>query len=379
MVEYNCECCQYTTNRKLNYDRHLLSVRHLEKAENPAPIEKNNDNNNDNNEINKLLEIIKMKDELIKKQEDEIKLLKEKLQPTPPPLFSGKIILKPKQENVTMEVKEIVKKDLEPKVASLEPKVASLEPKVASLETPNLNIEDFFNKYIKKGGETKYTFLHSVNGIDRPVIKFEYLKKGFMYKVKKVVQELTLNGLKELPEGICFYNVVNERLNRFKIKTNGQIITTKHNEKEVDKCLKSLLIKIFDFLRGSITSFVYSFSKQIELIDSDDNEIIAEARNKKLFGEILTSQEEALLKKDDKNLKVMNNFQKLTGVDYTSFHDNRYNTEIMQQFNEIDEKAELKHFKVLLARKAERIIEEDSSKESEESEESEQESVEEEE
>lgn len=361
MVEYNCECCQYTTNRKLNYDRHLLSVRHLEKAENPAPIEKNNDNNNDNNEINKLLEIIKMKDELIKKQEDEIKLLKEKLQPTPPPLFSGKIILKPKQENVTMEVKEIVKKDL--------------EPKVASLETPNLNIEDFFNKYIKKGGETKYTFLHSVNGIDRPVIKFEYLKKGFMYKVKKVVQELTLNGLKELPEGICFYNVVNERLNRFKIKTNGQIITTKHNEKEVDKCLKSLLIKIFDFLRASITLFVYSFSKQIELIDSDYDEIIRDARTKKQFGEILTSQEEALLKKNDKNLKVMDNFKKLTGIDYTSFHDNWYNTEIMQQFHEIDEEAELKHFKVLLARKAERIIEEDSSKESEESE---QESVEEE-
>ena len=36
MSEYNCEICKYSTNRKANLDRHLVSSRHLNKV-NPPP------------------------------------------------------------------------------------------------------------------------------------------------------------------------------------------------------------------------------------------------------------------------------------------------------------------------------------------------------
>jgi hypothetical protein len=233
---------------------------------------------------------------------------------------------------------------------------------------------------IRKGGETKYTFLYPLKGeINKPVIKFEYLQRGCIFKLKKVLQELFLNGLKELPNGVSFYEVINKRTNKFRIKIKDRIITTKNDEKDVDKCLKTLMVKICDFLRGSITSFVYSFSKDIELIDGDDNEIIAQARTKKQFGEILTSQEEALLKKDNKNYRIKENFKKITGINFDNFHKNWYSNEIMSQFTRLDEEAEYKHFKVLMARKAERVITDGETETETEQEETEQEETEEEE
>jgi hypothetical protein len=371
MVEYKCDCCQYTTNRKLNYDRHLSSDRHLKQVSNSTQqvettiqqTEIKIEENPLEIRIKELEELIKTKNEIIEKQENEINHLKEELYsktiPNDNTLFKAKLIPKIKQENVIMEVKEIIKKDID--------------------QTPNLNIEEFFEKYIKKEGETKYTFLYPINnGIKKPVIKFEYLKKGCIYNLKKVIQELTLNGLKELPDGISFFQVINERLNKFKVKTKDTIITTKHDEKEVDKCLKLLMIKICDFLRGSITAFVYTFSKQIELIDSDDYEIVREARIKKQFGEVLTSKEDYFLKKDNKNFRITESFKEITGINFENFYNNWYNTEIMSQFTQLDEDAEFKHFKVLLARKAERIIEketetEESNEENEENEETEEE------
>lgn len=328
MVEYKCDCCNYTTDRKLNYDRHLSSDKHLKKT---------------NNETNKSTNL--SKDEIIKNQQEEINNLKNEINDLkqklvsqePAPLFSKKLISKPKQENIVMKIEEVVKKD------------------PAEL---NLNIEEFLEKYIKKGGETKYTQVIYLNEIKKTVIKFEYLKKGCIYNLKKVINELLLNGLKELPDGVNFYEVVNKRLNRFKIRTNDKIITTKHDEKEVDDSIKKLLTGIYYFLRRSISSFVTTdHSLKLHSLDSECEEMIKEARTKRMLGEELTSIESHYLKKDDWNFKIKESFKKLTNIDFDNLYKNWYDNEIMKQFHDFNFDTEFLHFKVLLARKTPKTTE----------------------
>jgi len=34
-MEYNCECCKYSTSKRFNYEKHLLSKKHLLIIEKP--------------------------------------------------------------------------------------------------------------------------------------------------------------------------------------------------------------------------------------------------------------------------------------------------------------------------------------------------------
>jgi len=86
-MSYKCECCQYETVRKLNYDRHLLSSKHLKKSliiqndgkkENPAIL-----NQKLIGEINRMerkhtQEISRLKDQ-IERQSQHILELKSRL------------------------------------------------------------------------------------------------------------------------------------------------------------------------------------------------------------------------------------------------------------------------------------------------------------
>ena len=77
MDNYNCKCCNYTTERKGNYKTHINSARHMKKANGLGNKQENHA------ELNKrLLEYIKASEtcreiELLKLRKNDLKLIDE--------------------------------------------------------------------------------------------------------------------------------------------------------------------------------------------------------------------------------------------------------------------------------------------------------------
>ena len=86
-MSYKCECCQYETVRKLNYDRHLMSSKHIKKnlvvpndgkKENPGSLNQKLMNKINQMEKKHTQEISRLKDQ-IEGQSQQILELKSRL------------------------------------------------------------------------------------------------------------------------------------------------------------------------------------------------------------------------------------------------------------------------------------------------------------
>jgi len=97
---YECVCCQYITKRKINYDRHIESVRHL-KIETGKPDKKREDKDEYiirlQTELNNALEANKTMEEYYK---NKIKKLQNSIQK------SIQIEEKPKENPIKFDISD---------------------------------------------------------------------------------------------------------------------------------------------------------------------------------------------------------------------------------------------------------------------------------
>jgi hypothetical protein len=368
MVEYRCECCNYVTNKKSNFDSHNVSKKHLEKVngsddksvtseksikmETIYPQETNV--SNDSYLILKIRELenaLKLKDLEIKMKDEQIELLKctiqtlsqpnkhvaeenvvltptaeenivlapiavEKQEPSssPPTLFRQKLASRPAKkitENIAMNIEEINNKTAK----------SSNEPKY-------INIEEFFEIYIRSREQTKYTYKYT-NQSNNEYVKFIalkplYYKKEYSdFNIMKAVLELIYEAMEILFEkNETFYicNDVNRR--KFTIKTKGNFINSRDNKEEVHKTILSLFKKTYGFLFDAYTKFNTYFSKRITYLSCDEEKDISMWQEKKQYEGIEpTDHQKEKIAKYKTNRKVQREFENATGVNYRIFLD----------------------------------------------------------
>jgi hypothetical protein len=317
MPEYFCECCNYTTTRKSNIDKHNSTKNHLEKLN--ADTNKSSNNVILNPVVLDAESSFKIKilqlESIVKQKEEEIQALKniienltnqnQEKQNEEPKLFSQKVFLKPKliknqNENVLMKFEE-----------------ADNNEKL-NIEL-NLNIETFFETYIKNSQETKYTYKYDNNGFKITALKKIYYQKGNMFNITKAVIEVILDAISALPVNTRFFICKDINRRRFEILSQGKIISSKENEEEVDKLIQWLFKSTYYFLYNAFGAFNAIFTKNWNLFSSDEEEILKVISEKKFCGEALTEQEDRLYKKKCHNSRIIREFKNAVGIDYELF------------------------------------------------------------
>jgi hypothetical protein len=343
MVEYSCECCNYTTNKKSTFDSHNVSKKHLEKTgkktdvsttsslSETASIKSNNEIDNESYttmKIRELENIIKIKDVEIKMKDEQIELLKQTIallnKPAPtavaneppqsleaieePKLFCKKLILKPnkviKKENISMNIEEI-KNDMVHKKQKPEQNL--------------INIEQFFENYISGCEETKYTYKFETNKVKFTALKPCYYKKNHMPNLMKAPLEIILEAIKTMNnKNETFYICKDVSRRKFDIKSKDEIIQSKNIE-IIDDLILWLFKKVYNFLFDSFNHFNVYFSKRWTNMSEHEENQAQIAQTKKLEDLPLTEMEKKCYDIELINNKVKNEFKKITNIDYEVF------------------------------------------------------------
>ena len=84
-MSHICNTCEYSTNRLSNWERHIVSQKHIELTNKEQNISKNNNEDSQliikiyKDKIAEMTEIIKQKDELLKEKDKEKEIAIEKI------------------------------------------------------------------------------------------------------------------------------------------------------------------------------------------------------------------------------------------------------------------------------------------------------------
>lgn len=366
MPEYHCECCNYTTNKKSNFDNHNKSTKHLDKLGGKFETSSNNSGKIENDvcsmisvasnesymtiKVRELENIIKLKDMELKMKDEQIGMLqntinilsqnkpikeepKEEIKEEEPKLFCQKVV-KPKKiaENIKMEIQEIKQND--------------------SLTL--INIEDFYKTYIQNSQETKYTYKFETETTKFTALRPMYYKKEHCdFNMMKAVMTVITDAMKELPKNVSFYKCKDERRRIFEIKSNNEIISSK-NVEEIDKFILKLFKDTYNFLLTSFVKMNSYFNSRWTYFSSEEENLLKGINQKKFMNEPITEREELLLKKEKQNTRVKNEFKKLTECSYENFKssDGGWVEKLSLSFFNFDEKqynAGFSHLRTFLA------------------------------
>jgi hypothetical protein len=358
MVEYHCKCCNYTTNKKSNFENHNKGKKHLEKLEGIS----NNSSDTDGAhsmisiastdsymtiKVRELENIIKMQEVQLKMKNEQIEMLKNTIdilsqnKPTEEPklevkeepkLISQKIVVRPKKisENIKLQIQEIKQDD----------------------NLTLIDIEEFFKNYIQNSEETKYTHKFKTETTNNfTALKPIYYKKEYShFNVMKAVMTIITDAIKRLPKNVSFYICKDERRRKFDIKSNNQIIESK-NVEQIDKLILKLFKDTYNFLLTAFQNMNLYFSRKWTCFSHDEEEMIKLIYDKKLEGEALTKEEQELGKKSYNNTKVADEFKKVIGCDYELFRKG-WDSELKTCFYSFDEKeynAGFSHLRTFMA------------------------------
>ncbi len=332
MPEYRCECCNYSTSRKSNLDNHNASKKHLEKinrsevnsvvSDKSVNIETIYSQNTTVSEesyltlkIRELENALKLKDLEIKLKDEQIEMLKNTIQvlssntkPTmdeQPKLFSQKITKpKPKTtENISIEIKEL-----------------------NHVENA-LDIETFLEN-IKAANETELTQKVEYFGKKTNLLKpnvLQYITKDT--DMNDMAWKLVNGELKKLKENQRPLQLINQRLHKFKVKSNGVWYDPNKDEDVVNNIMEKFFKTICNLIESCYFSvrIPVKFSEgRTETDDAnkkdeeEDQSLIDKIRAKKHFKEELTSYEQNVYNKivgRDKRLEQFKNYSKIRNVD----------------------------------------------------------------
>jgi hypothetical protein len=149
------------------------------------------------------------------------KPINEEKQQQPPALFSQKLLSKPKKnntENIKMNIEEIKNELHNNKNVS------------ANKEQTLINIEDFFETYIKTSEETKYTYKFITDKVKFTALKPMYYQQQYSdFNIMKATLEIIFDAIKKLPKNENFYICKDENRRKFNIKSKGDIINSNNS------------------------------------------------------------------------------------------------------------------------------------------------------
>lgn len=364
MPEYRCECCNYTTNKKSTFDTHNVSKKHLEKMNTSSDDVKSEKSINmetiysqESNvssesyltlKIRELENALKLKDLEIKMKDEQIELLKNTIQvlsqPKPveePKLFSQKIVSKQKTntDNINMEVEEIKNE---------------LNKKATTKEQTLINIEAFFETYIKNSQETKYTYKFTTDSVKFTALKPLYYRVEYSnINIMKATLEIIFDAIKKLPKNETFYICKDINRRKFDIKSKGEIIKSNKSE-EIDEIITWLFKSTYNFLFNSFNTFNTYFQKRYTYFDEYQLNMIKTAEKKRDYENLpLTEVEQKLIMLNSQNSKVKNEFENITGINYDIFKSSEgWSSELGRTFFTFGEeqfKKGFSHLRTLLA------------------------------
>lgn len=346
MVEYRCECCNYVTNKKSNLDNHNAGKKHLEKISSSevksVASEKSihlatvySDESNDSlmNQIRELESALKLKDLEIKMKDEQIELLKDTIRTLSQPKLTT---AEEKQESSLFRPR----KNAENIVMKIEEKEKLTPQQILRNATINnndaLDIEEFL-KRIKTSDETHCTQNVEYFGLKQQLLKPFYLKfvpEDFTDIVYKVYN----SELMKLEEKQRPIYLLNQRLHKFCVKSNGVWYNPNDDEKKVDEILESFFKNLRDFIHVTYIQVKKPVKYHDGKTEEEDEEeeiiyekgmIINTGKKKRIMsiiqskinaGETLTSNEEYMNKVVKNRRNRINKFKQYSGLnDIDSF------------------------------------------------------------
>jgi len=337
MPEYRCECCNYVTNKKSTFDTHNVSKKHLEKFNgsdvkseksiNMETIYSQKSNvSNDNYltlKIRELENALKLKDlelhslknenenlkQLLKSKDETIDILKQKS--AEPQLVVSQKVVKPipisqRKENIVM--------------------------KIAEPNNPEaLNIELFLDN-IQKSNETYYTQKVEYFGHKVQLLKPRFIE-CFAEDFTEMAWKLVDTELNKLATNQRPFYLVNKRLHKFSIKSNG--VWYSPNDRVMPHKADEILELFFKEVRNFIHKSYINIKKPVKYYDDktevdeayqkmeDGKSLYAKISAKVQFGEEISSREKYIYNLVNRRNERLRALKDYTGFkkDFDTFYD----------------------------------------------------------
>lgn len=246
MVKYNCPTCNFTTDRKSNYERHLKTSKcsNNNSISSSASLSSSVSNLTDeemsiNNRILELENQLKIKDLELQMKDLEIKHLKEINL-----MLKNEQQVKPslnKSNNISVSITE-----KQPNVFSK----AGISDLLKKERSEVISIEDFIKEYLKNPTYNNYLKTTLFNNeeliVSKNVTVSDYNKNLFVTQI--------CNLLNKIPHNKRPIYCSNIRLHKFYIYSNGKWLEP--NDEENDKLIKNLINELSGVLTKSLGSII---------------------------------------------------------------------------------------------------------------------------
>jgi hypothetical protein len=369
MVEYRCECCNYVTNKKSNFDNHNVSKKHLEKVngsdDKSVTSEKSikmetiySQESNVSNDsyltlkIRELENTLKLKDleieslkQIIKSKDETIDLIKTTaIQRSNQP--QNQTVVREAENNINMIIEEVDSQQINNN--------GDRRITINDLSKDAYTLNEFFAKCIKNADETLYTEKKEILGGSKvAVLKGQYFRKDRSQNALKCCIDVVEDILAKIPVDKQPLVCINKKERKFWVKTKDGWLCPNKNYEHTEEEMFNFYKKVNDFLYGSFQTVYNKCLHGLTDYEDDENgrELDRIIDDKKFLGEELTEREKkrnSLTISISKKKKAFEDHTDCNVIDYKEHHEDFVKSNMLICEDE-QIKVGFKHFKSSLA------------------------------